>query len=32
MNADGSNLTRWTKEWVSVHIGTPPRPAWQPVR
>lgn len=32
MNADGSNLARLTKEWVSVHIGAAPRPAWQPVR
>ena len=32
MNADGSNLTRLTEKWVSVHIGNAPRPAWQPIR
>jgi hypothetical protein len=32
MNTDGSNLARLTEQWITVHIGTQPRPAWQPVR
>jgi len=31
MKADGSNLTRLTSEWDTVHVGAQARPAWQPV-
>jgi Tol biopolymer transport system component len=32
MNADGSNLVRWTEESLWDPGGALPRPAWQPVR
>ena len=32
MDADGSDLSRLTKEWLGVNGLTTPRPAWQPVR